>query len=152
MLETARTRRGNWESASANFNTGSRNTSHKTDRFRFTSWPLHPSVEGFWGRSCGAGPRRCGGFYEGSRKDFTANQLHFTLGPENLCLPLATNCRVEKVKDVKLPGFEGEVEWTQHDEGLSVRMPESKPRDHSIARKVIGAWAARRAAARLGGP
>jgi hypothetical protein len=57
-----------------------------------------------------------------------------------------------KVKDVKLPGFEGEVEWTQYDKGLRVRMPESKPCDHSIALKIIGAWAARRAAVRLGGP
>jgi hypothetical protein len=32
---------------------------------------------------------------------------------------------VEKViRDVKLPGFEGEVEWTQYDQGLRVRMPE----------------------------
>jgi len=57
-----------------------------------------------------------------------------------------------KVKDVKLPGFEGEVEWTQYDKGLPVKMPESKPCHHSIALKIIGARAARRSAARLGGP
>jgi hypothetical protein len=64
----------------------------------------------------------------------------------------ATNCGVEKVKDVKLPGFEGEVEWTQHDKGLRLKMPDSKPCDRLIALKIIGAWAARRAAARLGRP
>jgi alpha-L-fucosidase len=98
---------------------------------------------------------RGGGFNEGSRKDFTANEVRFTtkgktiyafvMGwPEKQTVinkPLATNGNVEKVKvrNVELLGFRGKVKWTQDEQGLTVQMPEQKPCDHAIALRIIGA-------------
>jgi alpha-L-fucosidase len=97
---------------------------------------------------------RGGGFNEGSRKDFNANEVRFTtkgktiyafmMGwPEKQAVikPLATNSSVEKVKvkNVELLGFKGKVKWTQDEQGLTVQMPEQKPCEHAIALKIMGA-------------
>jgi alpha-L-fucosidase len=97
---------------------------------------------------------RGGGFNEGGRKDFTANEVRFTtkgktiyafvMGwPEKQTVikPLATNSSVEKVKvkNVELLGFKGKVKWAQDEKGLTVQMPEQKPCDHAIALKIVAA-------------
>jgi len=97
---------------------------------------------------------RGGGFNEGSRKDFTAEEVRFTTKGSALYAfamgwpdkqatikPLATNSSVAQVKvgNVELLGFKGKVKWTQDEKGLTVQMPERKPCDHAVALKIATA-------------
>jgi alpha-L-fucosidase len=97
---------------------------------------------------------RGSGFNEGSRKEFTADEIRFTtkgntlyafvMGwPEKQAVikPLATTSTVAqvKVRNVELLGFKGKVKWTQDQNGLTVQMPQQKPSEHAIALKIIGA-------------
>jgi alpha-L-fucosidase len=58
-----------------------------------------------------------------------------------LVKPLATETelRVGKIQNVKLLGFDGNLEFTQDRSGLKVLMPRQKPCDYAIALKIIGA-------------
>jgi hypothetical protein len=41
-----------------------------------------------------------------------------------------------KIKHVELLGFNGEVKWSQDEEGLTADLPEQKPSDHAVALKI----------------
>jgi len=90
-------------------------------------------------------------FNEGGRADFTAEEVRFTtkgstlyaflMGwPEKQAVikPLATISSLSptKIRNVELLGFQGKVKWTQDDQGLSVRLPETKPCDYAITLKI----------------
>ena len=46
-----------------------------------------------------------------------------------------------KVSDVRLLGYEGKLEWTQNESGLSIKLPKEKPCQHAFALKITGALA-----------
>ncbi len=96
-------------------------------------------------------------FNEKNRKDMTAADLRFTTKGETLYAfvmgwpeyktvikPLATNTwlRVGKVQNVELLGFDGKIDWSQDDSGLTIMTPARKPCDYGYAFKVSGAIAA----------
>jgi alpha-L-fucosidase len=99
-------------------------------------------------------PAESSSFNESKRKDLTDADVRFTtkgdvlyafvMGwPEYQALvkPLATETelRVGKIQNVKLLGFDGNLEFTQDRSGLKVLMPRQKPCDYAIALKIIGA-------------
>jgi alpha-L-fucosidase len=98
------------------------------------------------------GRRGGGGFNEGSRKDFTADEIRFTTkGPvlyafvmgwpqkAAVIKSLATGAPnvAGKIAKVELLGG-GDVTWTQHDKGLIVQMPGKQPSEHAITLKITG--------------
>jgi alpha-L-fucosidase len=55
--------------------------------------------------------------------------------------PLAANTelRVGKIQNVELLGFNGKLQWSQDDRGLSIIVPSQKPSDHAVAFRITGA-------------
>jgi len=54
---------------------------------------------------------------------------------------LATNSpQIEgrKVAEVSLLGYGGKIEWTQNEQGLSVKLPATPPSEHAVALKIKG--------------
>ncbi len=54
---------------------------------------------------------------------------------------LATNSpqlNGRKIARVSLLGYDGKLDWTQDDQGLSVKMPPAAPTDHAVALKISG--------------
>ncbi len=81
-------------------------------------------------------------FNEKNRKDLTASDVRFTTKGETLYAfvmgwpdyqaeirPLATGTalRVGKIQRVELLGFDGQLQLTQDESGLKIRLPEKKP-------------------------
>ena len=54
-------------------------------------------------------------------------------------LALNTDLRVGKIQSVELLGFDGKLQWSQDDSGLSILMPQQKTSDYAIVFKVTGA-------------
>jgi alpha-L-fucosidase len=90
-------------------------------------------------------------FNESGRKDLTADEVRFTtkgdtlyaflMGwPERLAFirPLATTSALHPphIRHVELLGYDGKVNWTQDEQGLTVTMPEQKPCDYAITLKI----------------
>lgn len=93
-------------------------------------------------------------FNEKNRKDLTPADVRFTTKGNTLyafCMgwpdykavfaPLATNTglRVGKIQNVELLGFNGKLQWSQDDRGLSIIVPPQKPSDHAVAFRISGA-------------
>ena len=90
---------------------------------------------------------RGGGFNEQTRKDFTAGEVRFTtkgsalyafaMGwPDKQAVIKPVTVEQFRAQNVELLGFNGKLQWTQDEKGLTVQMPEQKPCDHAIALKV----------------
>lgn len=92
-------------------------------------------------------------FNENARKELTAEDVRFTtkgnvlfafvMGiPEKRALvaPLARNAQsgAAKITQVELLGFPGKLNWVQDESGLSVELPDAKPRRYALAFKVYG--------------
>ena len=101
-----------------------------------------------------SGHHQAGAFNERNRKSLTAQDVRFTkkgstlyafvMGwPEKQALvpELAPGGAqvVGKIQNVQLLGFPGQVKWSQGADGLRVEMPASRPSDHAITLKIIGA-------------
>ncbi len=99
-------------------------------------------------------PAESSSFNESKRKDLTEADVRFTtkgdvvyafvMGwPEYQAVvkPLATDTelRVGKIQNVKLVGYDGNLEFTHDRSGLKVLMPRQKPCDYAIALKITGA-------------
>lgn len=97
---------------------------------------------------------QAGAFNEKNRKPLTAADVRYTKKGDALyafCMgwPAGSTTlkdlapggahQVGQVKNVQLLGFRGEVKWSQGASGLQVTLPESKPSDHAVVLKVIGA-------------
>jgi alpha-L-fucosidase len=91
-------------------------------------------------------------FNEAGRTDLTAQELRFTTkgdtlyafvmgwpGKQAVIKPLSTTSSLspQKVKNVELLGYQGKVNWTQDENGLTVLLPEQKPCDYAIALKIV---------------
>jgi len=62
--------------------------------------------------------------------------------PRAVIKSLATNSPQlsgRKLTDVSLLGFNGKLEWTQDEQGLTVRLPEKMPGEHAFTLRVKGA-------------
>jgi len=44
-----------------------------------------------------------------------------------------------KVTDVRLLGYNGRLEWTQGENGLTIHLPSQKPGEYAYAFKITGA-------------
>ena len=93
-------------------------------------------------------------FNESKRKELTAEDVRFTTKDGALyafvmgrpeyqasiaSLALNTDLRVGKIQSVELLGFDGKLQWSQDDSGLSILMPQQKTSDYAIVFKVTGA-------------
>ena len=93
-------------------------------------------------------------FNESKRKELTAEDVRFTAKDGALyafvmgrpeyqasiaSLALNTDLRVGKIQSVELLGFDGKLQWSQDDSGLSILMPQQKTSDYAIVFKVTGA-------------
>ena len=100
----------------------------------------------------GRGRRGGGGFNEGNRRDFTAEEIRFTTkGPVLYAFlmgwpsksatikSLATGAANVngKVGSVELLGV-GPVKWEQDEKGLTVEMPDKQPSEHAVTLKISG--------------
>jgi len=104
----------------------------------------------------GEGPTKVSGgmFNEGSTR-FTAEDIRFTTKGENLYAilmgwpgekeivikSLAINSPLidnHKITNVSLLGSNEKLEWTQDEQGLSVKMPSEKPCEHAIVLSIAG--------------
>lgn len=101
----------------------------------------------------GEGPTRQakgGGFSERADRDFTPEDIRFTTKGDALyaiALGWPADGRVlvrslasvaGKVARVRLLGHAGDLEWSQGEEGLLVRMPAQRPAEHALALEVRG--------------
>ena len=92
-------------------------------------------------------------FNENSRKDFTAEEVRFTIKgatlyaffmgwPEKeiVIAPLATGSPnvVGKIENVELLGYPGKLEWKHDEKGLTAQLPAQKPCDFGCALKITG--------------
>ena len=63
--------------------------------------------------------------------DWPGNGKEFTIA--NITL---MNTRVKPVKGVSLLGYEGEIKWEQHPDGLKITMPDKNPGEYAYAFKI----------------
>ena len=88
-------------------------------------------------------------------RSYTAEDVRFTTkgdtlyafllgwpGEKNAVIKsLATNSPQvagQKITDVSLLGYKGKLEWSQDEQGLTVKMPDKPPSDHAVALKIKG--------------
>jgi alpha-L-fucosidase len=104
----------------------------------------------------GEGPTKArAGMFGESRYKFTAEDVRFTTKGDTLYAvllgwpgekdavikTLATNSPYidgKKVTDVSLLGYKGRLEWSQDEQGLTVKMPGKQPSEHAVALKIKG--------------
>jgi alpha-L-fucosidase len=103
----------------------------------------------------GEGPTRvvAGSFSDTKRKPFTFEDIRFTTKGDTLyaiVLAWPTNnggvmieslgkyATTNEVKQVKLLGYSGKLEWNQMPEGLAVAFPDKPPCDYAITLKISG--------------
>ncbi len=101
-------------------------------------------------------PLKAEGFNEGKGKPFAAEDIRFTTKEKSLYAfalgwpgdkeviikSLAASSQkidVKKITDVTLLGHKGNLEWSQTDDGLKVKMPLEQPCDNAIVMKIEGA-------------
>jgi len=108
-------------------------------------------------RIFGEGPTqvKAGMFNEDVTKSFCAEDVRFVTAGDTLFAfllgwpgegkalikSLATNApHVEgrKITGVSLLGYDGKLEWSQNEDGLSIEMPKQKPCEHAFALKIGG--------------
>jgi len=47
------------------------------------------------------------------------------------------NSRINAVKSVSMLGYNGDISWEQHPDGLMIQMPDQKPCENAYAFKII---------------
>jgi len=114
-------------------------------------WKIYgegPSIEN-------ASPLKAQGFNEGKGKPLTAEDIRFTakgntlyaflLGwpgeKETIIKSLSVSSSYlngKKINKVSLLGYNGELEWSQKDDGLKVKMPLQQPCDSAVVLKISG--------------
>ncbi len=103
----------------------------------------------------GEGPTKIpsGGFTDTKRGAFTPEDIRFTVKGDSLyALVLAwpeAEAKIKslgtrsslcqgKIREVQLLGHAGKLSWRQEEEGLVIRMPETKPGEHAFAFRIRG--------------
>ena len=108
----------------------------------------------------GVGPTlpQGGVFKEREAERFTAEDIRFTTkgdtlyallldwpGKKNVVIKaLTTNSPLlghHSIADVSLLGYEGKLDWSQNEQGLTVKMPSKPPCDHAVTLRIKGALA-----------
>jgi alpha-L-fucosidase len=102
----------------------------------------------------GEGPTEIseGAFTDTKRTDFTGQDIRFTTKGDTLyAIVLAwpgVQCTLTslgtsstlwegQVRDITLLGYDGRLEWSRSEQGLTVKMPDQKPCDHAFVLKIM---------------
>ena len=101
----------------------------------------------------GEGPQKISGgsFTDGAEYQFSSADFRFTTKPNTVyaialawpedgkllvkSLPKSTS---GTVRDVRLLGYRGKLQWTQDEAGLSVTLPDTRPCEYAYALKIMG--------------
>jgi alpha-L-fucosidase len=116
--------------------------------------------EGIYGtrpwKIAGEGPTRsAGGMFNEGRTAFSAEDVRFTTksdtlfafllgwpaGGSTIIKALASGSPLvggRKVTEVSLLGYAGGVQWTQNEQGLTIRLPDRAPSEHAVAVRIKG--------------
>jgi alpha-L-fucosidase len=94
-------------------------------------------------------------FNEGSRRELDASDIRFTTKGDLLyafvmgrpefktvirSLATDTGLAVGRIRSVELVGYDGKIDWTQDNSGLSIRIPAGDmPSRHAVAFRIRGA-------------
>ncbi|HSQ43885.1 MAG TPA: alpha-L-fucosidase [Ginsengibacter sp.] len=101
-------------------------------------------------------PLKAEGFNEGKGKPFTAEDIRFTTKDKSIyafalgwpgdkeviiksLASASANLDGKKIANVTLLGYNGNLQWSQADNGLKIKMPLQPPCEHAVVMKIEGA-------------